>query len=169
MTHTGKIKMTVNSSVWWKELESSLANDPSFVAEGIALDLSIRINEQLERLRLTRKALADRLNVSQARVSQIMGGQINMTLLTMCRVALAVGLLPRLDFQTPGQKGAAPLLTTAQHESRAGGAIMSTVLTAAETLSSLAVADVSAVTPGPDRLGRRALVYTASTPERGAA
>ncbi len=165
MIHAGKINMTLNSSVWWKELESSLANDPSLVAEGIALDLSVRINEQLERLRLTRKALADRLNVSQARVSQIMGGQINMTLLTMCRVALAVGLLPRMDFQTPGQKEAGPRLTTAQDESPAGGAIMSTVLTAVETV---AVADMSAVTPGPDRLGRRSLVYTASTPERGA-
>jgi transcriptional regulator with XRE-family HTH domain len=71
--------------------------DPALVAEGIALDLSVTLNKRLEQLDMTRKVLADRVQVSPGRISQIMAGNINLTLLSICKVALAVGLVPSLN------------------------------------------------------------------------
>lgn len=72
-------------------------DDPAFVAEGIALDLSISLNKRLEQLEMSRKELADRVQVSPGRISQIMAGNINLTLLSICKVAMAVGLRPSLN------------------------------------------------------------------------
>lgn len=79
------------------ELLEKWNDDPAFVAEGIALDLSISLNKRLEQLEMTRKELAERVQVSPGRISQIMAGNINLTLLSICKVALAVGLRPSLN------------------------------------------------------------------------
>ncbi len=86
-----------NSSGGFGGLLEKWKDDPAFVAEGIAIDLSIAVNKQLERLEMTRKQLAERVHVSPGRVSQIMAGNINLTLLSICKVALAVGLKPSLN------------------------------------------------------------------------
>ena len=92
------MKMEEYKAPWWSDLTRSLKNDPSFIAEGIAIDLAIKINERLKMLAISRKELATRLQVSQARVSQILGGQSNMTLISICKAAVAVGLKISLTF-----------------------------------------------------------------------
>jgi transcriptional regulator with XRE-family HTH domain len=87
-------------------------DDPAFMAEGIALDLSIALNRKLEQLEMTRKELADRVRVSPGRISQIMAGNINLTLLSICKVAMAVGLRPSLNL-SGGEAIATPSFTGA--------------------------------------------------------
>jgi transcriptional regulator with XRE-family HTH domain len=95
-----------NSSGGFGGLLEKWKDDPAFVAAGIAIDLSIAVNKQLERLEMTRKQLAERVHVSPGRVSQIMAGNINLTLLSICKVALAVGLKPSLNLSAGEAKTA---------------------------------------------------------------
>jgi transcriptional regulator with XRE-family HTH domain len=93
---SGRTKMNSGSG-GFDVLLDKWKDDPAFVAEGIALELSIALNKRLELLEMTRKELAERIHVTPGRVSQIMAGNINLTLLSICKVALAVGLMPSLE------------------------------------------------------------------------
>lgn len=75
----------------WKE-------DPEYTAQAIALELSAAITRKLEELSLTRTELSRRLKVSPGRVSQVLAGNVNLTLLSVCKAALAVGLRPSMVF-----------------------------------------------------------------------
>ncbi len=87
-------------------------DDPDFVAEGIAVELSSAINSALKSRKMTQKQLAEKIQVSAARISQIMSGNLNLTLLTMCKVALGVGLHPKLEFLS-NERQAMPMLAGA--------------------------------------------------------
>lgn len=60
--------------------------------ESLALEIAVAVNKRLEQLRLSRRAFADKLGVSRAYVTQLLGGTPNMTLATMVKVADALKL-----------------------------------------------------------------------------
>lgn len=66
-------------------------NDPSYIAADIALDLAINISTKMKELGLTRKKLAEKLNVSSAYITKLLSGNTNMTLNTMIKVADSLG------------------------------------------------------------------------------
>jgi transcriptional regulator with XRE-family HTH domain len=82
----------IEESNWSKELNERLRNDPVYLAENVALSVSMQVNSVLIAEGIARKAFAERLGVSQPYVSQILGGQTNMTILTLSKVACALGL-----------------------------------------------------------------------------
>ena len=86
---------------WWKELNDGLKNDPVFIAEGIALDIALNVSDRLTQLGMTQKDLASRLGVSAPYVSQILGGQTNLTVLTLCRLSRALRLKLSITLREP--------------------------------------------------------------------
>jgi transcriptional regulator with XRE-family HTH domain len=70
------------------------ASDPEFVAEGLAIKVTEEILECLESKQLTQSQLADQMGVSRAHVSRILNARPNMTLLTIAKIAVALGVKP---------------------------------------------------------------------------
>jgi transcriptional regulator with XRE-family HTH domain len=81
---------------------------PGYVAAGLALKIAERASEELEEQSLTQTRLAELMGVSRAHISSLLGAPTNMTLLTLAKLCLALGLIPdvemyRIDeFQSPG-------------------------------------------------------------------
>ncbi|GEM_PF-5536042 len=71
-----------------------LANDPEYIAEGLAMDVTDGMLELLAERGLTQSWLAQEMGVSRARVSRILNASPNMTLLTIARIAVALGVKP---------------------------------------------------------------------------
>ncbi len=68
-----------------------LESDPEFVAEGVAtefIEVALRIVHERG---LSQSWLADKLGVSRSHISKIMRAPPNMTILTMARIAQALG------------------------------------------------------------------------------
>jgi transcriptional regulator with XRE-family HTH domain len=80
-------------------LENS-QNDPDYYAQKLALDISLRISRELKNLGMTRKAFGEKIEVSGGRVTQMLSGDSNLTLLSLCRLALGVGLRPAIAFSS---------------------------------------------------------------------
>jgi len=57
-----------------------------------ALDISVAVYKAMQEQGLTQKALADRMGVSQGRLSQLLNMQSNLTLKTIARFELALGI-----------------------------------------------------------------------------
>jgi len=70
------------------------ANDPEYVAEGLAIKVTEEMLECLESKPLTQSQLADQMGVSRAHVSRILNARPNMTLLTIAKIAVALGVKP---------------------------------------------------------------------------
>lgn len=99
--------MSCYEAAWLRDLTARMESNPSYIAEGIALDLAIQINKRLLALSLSRREYAGRLGVSQARISQMLGGQTNLTLLSLCKAAAAVGLVASVQFRPHEQRESA--------------------------------------------------------------
>jgi transcriptional regulator with XRE-family HTH domain len=84
---------------WWQDLTKGLEDDPVYWAEAIANRLAIEIKKQLDARGLSQKDLANRLGVSSSYVSQILNGQSNMTLMTLCKLAHALDLEPKIEMK----------------------------------------------------------------------
>ena len=78
-----------------------MAHYPVFIAEGIALDIALNVNDRLRQLAMTQKDLAVRLGVSAPYVSQVLGGQTNLTVLTLCKLSRALGLKLSITLREP--------------------------------------------------------------------
>jgi antitoxin component HigA of HigAB toxin-antitoxin module len=70
------------------------ANDPEFVAEGLAIKVTEEMLECLELKGRKRTWLADQMGVSRAHVSRILNARPNMTLLTIAKIAVALKVKP---------------------------------------------------------------------------
>ena len=70
------------------------ANDPEFVAEGLAIKVTEEMLECLELKNLNQSWLAGQMGVSRAHVSRILNARPNMTLLTIAKIAVALGVKP---------------------------------------------------------------------------
>ena len=70
------------------------ANDPEYVAEGLAIKVTEEMLECLELKGLNQSWLADQMGVSRAHVSRILNARPNMTLLTIAKIAVALNVKP---------------------------------------------------------------------------
>ncbi len=68
--------------------------DPEYLFELLATDLGEAIVARMEAAGINRTELAERMGVSRARVSQVLGGHDNLTLKTLVAVAHALDTPP---------------------------------------------------------------------------
>lgn len=80
-----------NFVAWGKDLERRLSQTPEYLAEGLAFELSLEIYRQMQEAGLSQTAFARQLGVSKAYVSQILGGKTNLTILSLAKIAKALG------------------------------------------------------------------------------
>lgn len=71
-------------------LLEQLEDDPVGVAEGLKVDFALALERRRRALKLTNKDLAQRIGASPAYVSKVMGGDCNLTVESIAKLALAV-------------------------------------------------------------------------------
>jgi transcriptional regulator with XRE-family HTH domain len=73
------------------------SSDPDFVTAQVLMDITGQISTELKRQGKSRSDLAKLLKVDRAQVSRILNGHPNMTVKTLVKAALALGL--RIDLR----------------------------------------------------------------------
>jgi plasmid maintenance system antidote protein VapI len=68
--------------------------DPEFIAEGMSIKIVEEMLELMEHKDLNQSWLAQKLGVSRAHISKILNAPPNMTLLTIAKIATALGATP---------------------------------------------------------------------------
>ena len=86
-----------NQAEWITSTEAT----PDFQFDYLMVAVGEAIAARMAEMELTGAALADRLGVSRARVSQILSGADNLTLKSLVTVATALGLEVHIDFRRP--------------------------------------------------------------------
>lgn len=81
-----------------------LANDPEFIAEGLSMKVVEEMLECLEKRGLNQSWLAERMGVSRAHISRILNAPPNMTLLTIAKIAVALGVTLDVSLHTGAQQ-----------------------------------------------------------------
>jgi transcriptional regulator with XRE-family HTH domain len=94
-------------SDWLRGEVQKYQDDPDFVAEGLALDVMEDAAEIMHDANLSRTALANRMKVSSARVSQLFNAHPNLTLRSVAQVAIALGARPYIGLETLQKRKAA--------------------------------------------------------------
>ena len=88
----------MNSEEWFDAKVREAERHPAFMAEGMVLEVMEAFGKVMHEQGITGKELAERLDASPSFVSQVLNGKPNMTLLTLARFALALGLQPQITF-----------------------------------------------------------------------
>ncbi|MDP2719347.1 MAG: helix-turn-helix transcriptional regulator [Dehalococcoidia bacterium] len=81
-----------NLDMTLKRYAQEYANDPEFIAEGLSIKVVEEMLECLEKKGLNQSWLAQEMGVSRAHISRILNAPPNMTLLTIAKIAVALGL-----------------------------------------------------------------------------
>jgi transcriptional regulator with XRE-family HTH domain len=76
---------------WYQDLTERLEKDPNYWVESMRFDFVEEIERMMEEQGVTRAELARRLDASPAYVTQLLRAMFNPTLLTLARVADALG------------------------------------------------------------------------------
>lgn len=76
-----------NLEKYWLEL----SDDPLFIAESISFDIVENISELMFQKNIDRKTLAEKLGTSKAYVTKLLNGNPNLTLLSLAKIAVALG------------------------------------------------------------------------------
>jgi predicted XRE-type DNA-binding protein len=79
----------------FKTLLDRYEKDPGFVAEGILIDINEQIVRLMEQQQMNKTTLARKLEVSNAYVSKLLGGNQNLTIRQLVKVVMV--LESRLD------------------------------------------------------------------------
>ena len=90
--------------------------DPEFEFDLLVIDVGERIVNRMEELGMTRTELAAAVGVSKARISQILGGQDNLTLKSL--VAVAVGLGSRFEVRLTDRQSSCAAISRRQSPPR---------------------------------------------------
>ena len=77
-----------------KRYAQDYANDPEFMAEGLSIKVIEEMLECLEQKNLSQSWLAQKMGVSRTHISRILNAPPNMTLLTIAKIAVALGVTP---------------------------------------------------------------------------
>ncbi len=80
------------------------ANDPDFIAEGIAIAIVEDALKIMENKGLSRSDLANLMGVKKAHVSRLFNAPPNLTLRSIARLAVALGAKPQLCFDVKAQE-----------------------------------------------------------------
>jgi len=75
----------------YRQFLDEAAQSPEYWAAAAALTFTENLNREMERQAISRAQLAKRLRTSRAYVTRVMRGDVNFTLETMAKLALAVG------------------------------------------------------------------------------
>jgi DNA-binding phage protein len=75
--------------------------DPEFIAEGMALKVTEEMLAILEKQGKNQTWLAQEMGVSRAHISKILNARPNMTLLTVAKIAVALGTKPEISIGSP--------------------------------------------------------------------
>ena len=88
--------VTANEERILEQWVNEYADDPEFVAGELATDVIDETLNILAERKLTQTALAEKMGVSRKRVSYVFNASPNLTLLTIARIALALGVKPKV-------------------------------------------------------------------------
>jgi transcriptional regulator with XRE-family HTH domain len=91
-----------NLEAWWEKWSREGEEDPVYLAESLALELSIDVYRQMKEAGLNQARFAERLGVSKPYVSQVLQGKTNMTILTLAKIAKALGSDLRITLKPRG-------------------------------------------------------------------
>ena len=93
----GKTQQTYNPPIGFLDTAmTELADDPEFIAEGLAMEFAEQIARAMKSQGVTKAELGRRLGVSRAYTTRVLDAPPNLTLLSMAKVALAMGLTVEL-------------------------------------------------------------------------
>ena len=108
--------MATDDTKWTFEASfKQYENDPEFVAEGLAISFVEDMLECLEKRGLTQSWLAEQMGVSRAHVSRILNARPNMTLLTIAKIAIALGVKPDVVLDTSKDKRQPPSIKASKN------------------------------------------------------
>ncbi len=88
-----------NLKGWWEELTDGIEETPEYQAESFAIKIAMEIGKRIEELNINKIEFARKLGVTNSYVSQILQGINNMTILTICKIAKALGMEPDIDLR----------------------------------------------------------------------
>ncbi len=84
------------------EFASEYAKDPNYVAEGMALEFAEAASRRMKDEGVSRAELARQMGVSRAYITRIFDAPPNLTLLSIAKLALALGLTPEIRLAASG-------------------------------------------------------------------
>ncbi|MBN2327051.1 MAG: helix-turn-helix domain-containing protein [Candidatus Omnitrophica bacterium] len=84
---------------------NEIKSDPDYVLEGVILDLTEQILEEMDKKGITRRDLAQKMGKSSSCISRALRGNQNLTLSTAVQIGLALGLKMNVSF-SPMSKNA---------------------------------------------------------------
>lgn len=87
---------------WFKDLLDEFKDDVDFISEGKIIDITEKIVARMEEINITRKQLAERLNVSKAYITKMLRGNINFTLKTLVALGKVLDCDMQIDFSPKG-------------------------------------------------------------------
>ena len=87
-----------------EEALSALSSDPDFVAEELALAITEEIANAMVSEGISKAELARRIGASRSYVTRIMDAPPNMTLRSIAKVGLALGLTPEVRLSRPARR-----------------------------------------------------------------
>ncbi len=94
----------MNESAALDDLFEEFANDPDYIAEGIALGVIEDAIALMEAQGLTKAKLAEAMHVSRAYVTQLFNAPPNLTLRTLAQLSLALGARVVVTLELDAQK-----------------------------------------------------------------
>ncbi len=84
------------------EFASEYAKDPDYIAEGMALEFAEAASRKMKAEGISRAKLARQMGVSRAYITRIFDAPPNLTLLSIAKLALALGLTPEIRLGASG-------------------------------------------------------------------
>lgn len=74
------------------EMLSKAKASPAYYAEGLRIAIGDQILSEMQKLHITQKELAGRLEAKEPRITKILRGHSNLTIESMAKVAFALGM-----------------------------------------------------------------------------
>lgn len=93
-----KPKRSVAPSEWFERELAASKDTPEYELEWLLLEVEEAIHTSMEARGMSRSELAERLGTSRAFVTKLLGGQENLTLKTLVRVANALEMKVETKF-----------------------------------------------------------------------
>ncbi len=103
------------SNMYLEKYSKEYENDPEFIAEGLSIKIVEEMLECMDDNDLNQSWLAQKLGVSRAHISKILNAPPNMTLLTIAKIAVALGVKPDIRLNAEMDKPVVICYTTADN------------------------------------------------------
>jgi plasmid maintenance system antidote protein VapI len=97
-----------------ERLEQKYANDPEYIAGGLALKVTEEMLQILRDKGKNQTWLAEQMGVSKAHISRILNAQPNMTLFTVAKIAIALDTKANVSLAVESELGIHTKLTSSE-------------------------------------------------------